>query len=120
MFQASNPEFQKYAGTWSGAFQAARELYRERGVRGLLQGHSATLLRVFPYAAIKFMAYDRVHHVSRMEPFQFICVLKSEADLDPDAFEGKRDKCEAVFSWLYFRYASVDIAMTQFKIIMHR
>lgn len=32
-------------------------------MRGLLQGHSATILRVFPYAAIKFMAYDQVHHV---------------------------------------------------------
>jgi len=28
---------------------------------GLFQGHSATLLRIFPYAAVKFMAYDQVH-----------------------------------------------------------
>ncbi|KAG9013945.1 hypothetical protein FRB94_004324 [Tulasnella sp. JGI-2019a] len=62
LFQASNPEFQKYSGSWMGMFRAARDIYGEAGVRGLLQGHSATLLRVFPYAAIKFMAYDQMHH----------------------------------------------------------
>ncbi len=34
------------------------------GLRGLFQGHSATLLRIFPYAAIKFMAYENAHNVS--------------------------------------------------------
>ncbi|KAI0714578.1 mitochondrial carrier [Earliella scabrosa] len=63
LFQASNPDFQKYAGTWSGAFRAAAQIYSENGVRGLLQGHSATLLRIFPYAAIKFMAYDQLEAV---------------------------------------------------------
>jgi len=63
LFQASNPDFQKYAGTWSGAFRAAGQIYTENGVRGLLQGHSATLFRIFPYAAIKFMAYDQVEHL---------------------------------------------------------
>ncbi|KAF9263789.1 coenzyme A transporter [Marasmius fiardii PR-910] len=62
LFQASNPDFQKYAGTWSGAFRAGNEIYRNAGVRGLFQGHSVTLLRVFPYAAIRFMAYDQIHH----------------------------------------------------------
>jgi len=51
-------------GTWSGAFRAGNEIYQGGGIRALLQGHSATLLRVFPYAGIKFMAYDQVHHVS--------------------------------------------------------
>ncbi|KAG1718947.1 mitochondrial carrier domain-containing protein [Suillus lakei] len=59
LFQASNPDFQKYAGTWSGAYRAGLAIYRDGGARGLLQGHSATLLRIFPYAAIKFMAYDQ-------------------------------------------------------------
>lgn len=53
-----------FVGTWSGTFRAVSEIYRNGGMRGLLQGHSVTLLRVFPYAAIKFMAYDQVHHVS--------------------------------------------------------
>ncbi|KAA1476262.1 mitochondrial carrier [Dentipellis sp. KUC8613] len=61
LFQASNPDFQKYAGSWSGAFCAASQIYKEGGIRGLLQGHSATLLRVFPYAGIKFLAYDQAH-----------------------------------------------------------
>lgn len=33
-------------------------------MRGPLQGHSTTPLRMFPYVAMKFMAYDQVHHVS--------------------------------------------------------
>lgn len=33
-------------------------------MRGLFQGHSATLLRIFPYAGIKFMAYDWLERVS--------------------------------------------------------
>ncbi|KAH9992229.1 mitochondrial carrier domain-containing protein [Russula compacta] len=61
LFQASNPEYQKYAGTWSGALRAGTQIYRDSGVLGLFQGHSATLLRIFPYAAVKFMAYDQVH-----------------------------------------------------------
>jgi solute carrier family 25 (mitochondrial carrier protein), member 16 len=36
------------------------EIYRTTGVYGLFQGHSATLLRVFPYAAIKFVVYDQI------------------------------------------------------------
>jgi len=51
-------------GSWSGALRAGKEIYKSGGFRGLFQGHSATLLRVFPYAAIKFMAYDQVHFVS--------------------------------------------------------
>jgi len=62
LFQASNPEFQRYTGSWTGMFRAAKDIYGETGMRGLLQGHSATLLRVFPYAAIKFVAYDQLHH----------------------------------------------------------
>lgn len=55
-------------GSWSGAFRAGLQIYRENGALGLFQGHSATLLRIFPYAAIKFMAYDQIEHV-RSLPF---------------------------------------------------
>ncbi|KAI0073157.1 mitochondrial carrier [Panus rudis PR-1116 ss-1] len=68
LFQASNPEFHKYAGTWSGAFRAGAQIYRDSGVLGLFQGHSATLLRIFPYAAIKFMAYDQIEHILMPTP----------------------------------------------------
>lgn len=50
-------------GTWDGAWRAAVQIYSDNGVRGLLQGHSATLLRIFPYAAIKFIAYDQIENV---------------------------------------------------------
>lgn len=53
-----------FAGTWSGAYRAGLEIYRQSGVLGLFQGHSATLLRIFPYAAIKYMFYDQIHLVS--------------------------------------------------------
>ncbi|CAJ0838930.1 1713_t:CDS:2 [Entrophospora sp. SA101] len=59
LFQASNPHFQKYAGV----FQATKKIYNEGGPKGLLQGHSATILRIFPYAAIKFVAYEQFRHI---------------------------------------------------------
>lgn len=40
-----------------------RDINRGEGVRGLFKGHSATLLRIFPYAAIKFLAYEQVRAV---------------------------------------------------------
>ena len=36
------------------------EIYRQEGTTGLFRGHSATLLRVFPYAGIKFLAYEQI------------------------------------------------------------
>ncbi|KAH8827947.1 mitochondrial carrier domain-containing protein [Flagelloscypha sp. PMI_526] len=58
LFQTSNPEYLKYTGTWKGAWQAGKEIFATGGFRSLMQGHSATLARVFPYAGIKFMAYE--------------------------------------------------------------
>ena len=37
-----------------------RDINRQDGLRGLFRGHSATLLRVFPYAGIKFLAYEQI------------------------------------------------------------
>ncbi|CAG8500488.1 3555_t:CDS:2 [Paraglomus brasilianum] len=68
LFQASNPKFQKYAGSWLGVFQVARQLYILDGYRGLFQGHSATLIRIFPYAAVKFVAYEQFKHVWILMP----------------------------------------------------
>ncbi|KLO15237.1 mitochondrial carrier [Schizopora paradoxa] len=61
LFQASNPDFQKYAGTWTGAYRAGKEIYGQTGIRGLFQGHSITLLRIFPYGGVKYMTYDSIH-----------------------------------------------------------
>ena len=60
LFQANNPQFQKYTGSWAGAFRAIRDIYRADGGRGLFRGHSATLFRIFPYGGIKFLAYEQV------------------------------------------------------------
>ncbi|KAK5117251.1 hypothetical protein LTR62_005868 [Meristemomyces frigidus] len=63
LFQASNPQFAKYTGSWTGAIRAIAEIYRNDGGRGLFRGHSATLLRIFPYGGIKFLAYEQIRAV---------------------------------------------------------
>ncbi|EME40742.1 hypothetical protein DOTSEDRAFT_74320 [Dothistroma septosporum NZE10] len=63
LFQANNPQFQKYTGTWSGALKAMRDIYLTNGPSGLFRGHSATLLRIFPYGGIKFLAYEQIRAV---------------------------------------------------------
>ncbi|KAK5136610.1 hypothetical protein LTR08_002624 [Meristemomyces frigidus] len=63
LFQASNPQFQKYTGSWVGALKAMRDIYQADGTRGLFRGHSATLLRIFPYGGIKFLAYEQIRAV---------------------------------------------------------
>lgn len=60
LFQARNPHFLKYAGSWWGFGEAIKDIYRQDGPMGLFRGHSATLLRIFPYAGIKFLAYEQV------------------------------------------------------------
>ena len=60
LFQASSPQFAKYSGSWLGVLAAMRDINRQDGIRGLFRGHSATLLRIFPYAGIKFLAYEQV------------------------------------------------------------
>lgn len=60
LFQTSNPEFKRFAGSWLGFYRAAQEIYRTQGFLGLFQGHSATLIRIFPYAATKFVVYEQV------------------------------------------------------------
>ncbi|KAF2139414.1 uncharacterized protein K452DRAFT_232626 [Aplosporella prunicola CBS 121167] len=60
LFQASNPQFAKYTGSWFGLTHAMRDIYSHNGMRGLFKGHSATLLRIFPYAGIKFLAYEQI------------------------------------------------------------
>ncbi|KAI1423093.1 mitochondrial carrier domain-containing protein [Xylaria sp. FL1777] len=59
LFQTSNPQFAKYTGSWMGLGRALRDIYAQHGVVGLFRGHSATLLKIYPYAAIKFVAYEQ-------------------------------------------------------------
>ncbi|KAI2469415.1 mitochondrial carrier protein LEU5 [Annulohypoxylon bovei var. microspora] len=59
LFQTSNPQFVKYQGSWAGFGIAIRDIYAHDGILGLFRGHSATLLKIYPYAAIKFVAYEQ-------------------------------------------------------------
>lgn len=63
LFQTSNPEFRRYAGSWLGFYRAIKQIHSNQGFVGLFQGHSATILRIFPYAAIKFVAYEEIRAV---------------------------------------------------------
>ncbi|GAB1318954.1 coenzyme A transporter [Madurella fahalii] len=63
LFQSHNPQFVKYAGSWAGVGGAIKEIYHQDGPVGLFRGHSATLLRIFPYAAIKFLAYEQIRAI---------------------------------------------------------
>jgi solute carrier family 25 protein 16 len=63
LFQTHNTQFVRYTGSWLGVSEAIRDIYRQDGPVGLFRGHSATLLRIFPYAAIKFLAYEQIRAV---------------------------------------------------------
>ncbi|KAF4513269.1 hypothetical protein G6O67_000559 [Ophiocordyceps sinensis] len=63
LFQASNPQFAKYTGSSFGVATAMKDIYHNEGGLGLFRGHSATLLRIFPYAGIKFLAYEQIRAV---------------------------------------------------------
>lgn len=60
LFQTGNPAFRVFTKSWLGFYKAGREIYKADGVLALFQGHSATLLNKFPYAAVKFVAYEQV------------------------------------------------------------
>lgn len=66
LFQASNPQFAKYTGSSFGVATAIKDILHSEGAMGLFRGHSATLLRIFPYAGIKFLAYEQIR--SRIIP----------------------------------------------------
>ncbi|PLW36083.1 hypothetical protein PCANC_18776 [Puccinia coronata f. sp. avenae] len=61
LFQTGHPEYVRYSGSLAGVFRAIGAIWAQAGIRGLVQGHSATLFRIFPYAGIKFMSYDILH-----------------------------------------------------------
>ncbi|CEP60875.1 coenzyme A transporter LALA0_S02e01618g [Lachancea lanzarotensis] len=63
LFQTSNPHYLKYSGSMLGLLQAGMHIKTYDGIRGFYQGHSATLVRIFPYAAIKFIAYEQIRYL---------------------------------------------------------
>ena len=68
LFQTASPSFSKYQAHPFGFLPAVADVYRTSGVYGLFRGHSATLLRIFPYAAIKFLAYEQIRAVLIRDP----------------------------------------------------
>ncbi|MES1907321.1 MAG: hypothetical protein MHM6MM_000467 [Cercozoa sp. M6MM] len=51
--------------TFNDAVQRGRRIAREGGSKALWKGHSATLMRVVPHAAIVFTVYDALNLVTR-------------------------------------------------------
>jgi solute carrier family 25 protein 16 len=60
LLQVRNPEFTKYNTSWFGPATAIRDIWKADGLRGVFRGHSATLLRIFPYSALKYSIYDKI------------------------------------------------------------
>lgn len=58
-FQIAHPELDHHRGKITGVFGAVRQIYKRAGFFGLFRGHSVTLARIFPYAAINFAAFER-------------------------------------------------------------
>jgi solute carrier family 25 protein 16 len=49
------------ARAYSSISQTIRSIYLEEGIRGFYRGNSATLSRIFPYAAVQFTAFETYH-----------------------------------------------------------
>ncbi|KAH3900154.1 related to Mitochondrial carrier protein LEU5 [Saccharomycodes ludwigii] len=63
LFQTGNPHYKQFAGSMKGLIKAIRHIYKIDGLLGFYQGHSATLLRIFPYAAVKFITYEQFRNI---------------------------------------------------------
>ncbi|CAG8889866.1 unnamed protein product [Penicillium egyptiacum] len=59
LFQTSHSQFVHYSGHWNGLIKAARDIQTSYGISALFKGHSASLIRVFPYASINFLANEQ-------------------------------------------------------------
>lgn len=48
-----------YSGTFSGVFKAVGQIYSSDGIYGLYRGHLAMIVRIIPYSAVNYTAYDQ-------------------------------------------------------------
>ncbi|KAJ5623271.1 mitochondrial carrier [Penicillium lividum] len=60
LFQTAHFGFVRHTTHWLGFVHAMQAIRQRYGNQALFQGHSVTLLRIFPYAAINFLAYDQI------------------------------------------------------------
>ncbi|CAB11217.1 Coenzyme A transporter [Schizosaccharomyces pombe] len=68
LYQTNHASYRGYAYSRHGLYKAIKHIYHVYGLHGLYQGHTATLYRVFPYAGIKFVAYEQVRRVLIRDP----------------------------------------------------
>eukprot|EP01095_Lingulamoeba_sp_RSL-Kostka_P017478 TRINITY_DN908_c2_g1_i1.p1 TRINITY_DN908_c2_g1~~TRINITY_DN908_c2_g1_i1.p1 ORF type:complete len:314 (-),score=80.89 TRINITY_DN908_c2_g1_i1:113-1054(-) len=59
LFQGKHQQFAHYRGSFFGQFSAVQRIYQSEGFSALYRGNGATLIRIFPYAAIQYMAYEQ-------------------------------------------------------------
>lgn len=64
LFQGANSSVSHFSGSMLGPFRALKFIADNQGMRGLYKGHQATLLRIFPYAALNYMCYEQYKRVS--------------------------------------------------------
>lgn len=64
LFQASNPHYHQFSGTFGGVFRALNLVTTKEGLWAHFKGHTATLARIFPYAALQYMSYEQFKTVS--------------------------------------------------------
>lgn len=63
LFQANNPHFKEMTGSIIGAFRALKVIAVNDGLPGLFRGNTATLARIFPYAALQYMSYEQIKNI---------------------------------------------------------
>ncbi|KZV92262.1 mitochondrial carrier [Exidia glandulosa HHB12029] len=61
LFQTHNKEYAKYSG--AGLVYTLRDIAKKDGIRGLFRGHSLTLARAIPHAAVGFTIYEAISAV---------------------------------------------------------
>ncbi|TRM61445.1 mitochondrial carrier domain-containing protein [Schizophyllum amplum] len=68
LFQTHHKEFVAYSGTWRGVLQSLQYIWRTQGVLGLYRGHSLTLARAVPHAAVGYTVYEGAKKVIMPTP----------------------------------------------------
>ncbi|OEU16739.1 mitochondrial carrier [Fragilariopsis cylindrus CCMP1102] len=76
LYQVSSAEFQIM-----NLPKIAKRIVKEEGLSALWKGHTATLIRVFPYSGIQFMVFDRCktfvlreqEHMWGLSPLESLC-----------------------------------------------
>lgn len=60
LFQTHNQEFVRFSAGWKGPVQGLAHILKTQGFLGLYRGHSLTLARAVPHAALGYTFYDTV------------------------------------------------------------